>query len=469
MPTNPKDPDLFSGLILLIAFAVLGVGLLHVTWNHRRTVKFQVKLFLCALGLRFMASAIIYQFGLINVIKDEDGGGWAQGLGYYTQWIKKGVGLFDLPGVLMGAFGGGEHQRGYGYMVGTLFYITGTPARLPAAVLNCFVGALTVVLAYRIARCVFSEWVAVRVGWWTCVLPSMLIWSSQTLKEPAVIFLETVVMYGCVQLKKNGFSSRHIVMCGLAIILVLPFRFYAAYVAAAAVALSLVLPQFGKRKMSIGSAIGLAVLVVPMVMMSGVLVSSEAQIEKFDLKQISNFRRDVAVGAGSGVTSSFDLTSPVGLAEATAVGGAYLMLAPFPWQLGGGSARMLLTTPELIVWWWLFFAGVLPGLWYGVKYYFNEVVPLLLFLMGLGLLYSAMFGNVGLAYRQRAQLMPWLLVFAMVGLEQRMLKKSLARRSKKEHPVLGARAANIRHFPARVEPQAPDPRLNAGSMEVDAS
>jgi 4-amino-4-deoxy-L-arabinose transferase-like glycosyltransferase len=341
-------------------------------------------------------SIVIYAFGLVNILKDEDASAWVAGASIYKEWIRKGVGLFQLPAVLSESFTG--NHRGYGYMLASMFYITDAPARLPAAALNCFIGALTVVMAYRIARSLFSEWVAIRVAWWTCLLPSMVIWSAQTLKEPAVIFLETIVLYGCVRLKVKGFSFRHIIACGLAIILVLPFRFYAAYVAGAAVALALVIPQFRKRKLSVGSAIGVAACVLPIVMMSSVLVSSEAQIERFDLKRIEKFRQDIAVGAGSGVTSSYDLNSPIGLGAATLVGGSYLMLAPFPWQLGGGSIRMMLTTPELIVWWWVFFVGVLPGAWQAIR------------------------------YRQRAQLLPWLLIFAMVGLEQRMLKRAIQKR-----------------------------------------
>jgi 4-amino-4-deoxy-L-arabinose transferase-like glycosyltransferase len=367
-------------------------------------------------------SIVIYDFGLVRILKDEDASGWVVGASIYKEWLRKGVGLFQLPAMLSESFSG--NHRGYGYMLGGLFYMTDAPARLPAAVLNCFIGALTVVMAYRIARSLFSEWVAIRVAWWTCLLPSMIIWSAQTLKEPTVIFLETIVLYGCVRLKVKGFSLRHIIACGLAIILVLPFRFYAAYVAGAAVALALAIPQFGKRKLSVGSAIGVAACVLPIVMMSSVLVSSEAQIERFDLKRIEKFRQDIAVGAGSGVTSSYDVNSPIGLGVATLVGGSYLMLAPFPWQLGGGSIRMALTTPELIVWWWVFFVGVLPGIWHAIRTRFYEIQPLLFFLLGLGVLYSLMFGNVGLAYRQRAQLLPWLLIFAMVGLEQRMLRRS---------------------------------------------
>src|SRR5215831_1453 len=421
MPNNTQDPDVFAGIVLLILFGILGVSLLSLTWNHRATIQFQIKLFCCALLTRFLMSIVIYCFGLVNILKDEDASGWVVGASIHKDWIKKGMGLFDLPARLSEAFSG--NHRGYGYMLASLFYFTDSPARLPAAALNCLIGALTVVMAYRIARSLFSEWVAVRVAWWTCLLPSMIIWSSQTLKEPTVIFLETIVLYGCVRLKVKGFSLRHIVACALAIVLVLPFRFYAAYIAGAAVALALMMPQFGKKKLSVGSAIGVAACILPIVMMSSVLVSSEAQLERFDLKRIQKFREDIAVGAGSGVTSSYDFNSPAGLAAATAVGGSYLMLAPFPWQLGGGSVRMVLTTPELIVWWWVFFVGVLPGMWHAIRTRFNEIQPLLFFLIGLGVLYSLMFGNVGLAYRQRAQLLPWLLIFAMVGLEQRSLRR----------------------------------------------
>jgi hypothetical protein len=112
-----------------------------------------------------------------------------------------------------------------------------------------------------------------------------------------------------------------------------------------------------------------------------------------------------------------------GLVLGSLDGAAHLLLAPFPWHLGGGSLRMLLTMPELAVWYFLFFWGVLPGLWYAVRNRFNDIQPLLVLICGLGLLYSLMFGNIGLVYRQRAQLLPWLFIFAAVGLEQRTLRR----------------------------------------------
>lgn len=61
---------------------------------------------------------------------------------------------------------------------------------------------------------------------------------------------------------------------------------------------------------------------------------------------------------------------------------------------------------------------------------------MLFFILGLGVLYSMMFGNVGLIFRQRAQLLPWLLIIAVVGLEQRALQKLLKRRAKVESQPL---------------------------------
>lgn len=420
------------GIVLFILLGLLGWFLLTLTRNHSQTRVLQLKLFLWAYALRFAMSLAIYQFGLVSILGDDDAIGWYYGVSYYNAWARSS--FLDLPALLMGAFEG--QHRGYYYMLGTLFYVTDSPGRFPAAVLNCFFGALTVVFVYRIARTLFSEWVAIRVGWWTCFFPSLIIWSAQTVKEPAVILLETLALYACVRLKLSGFSLRYIMVCAFAIVLVIPFRFYAAYIVGAAVALTLLLPQIGRR-MRFGSAIGVAALVIPLVVLSGVFVKNEAVMTKFDVQTITKFRNDVSSGEGgdSGVESDYDFGTTGGLVLGTAVGAAHLLLAPFPWQLMGGSVRKLGTTPELLVWWWLFFVGLVPGFWYALRHRFNDIQPLLFFTLGLGWLYSTMFGNVGLAFRQRGQLVPWLLIFAMVGLEQRAARRIMAAQKARTEPL----------------------------------
>jgi hypothetical protein len=124
-------------------------------------------------------------------------------------------------------------------------------------------------------------------------------------------------------------------------------------------------------------------------------------------------------GAQSTVRIESNLTSGSGFVMSLATGAVYLLFAPFPWQLLSGSTRMLLVAPELFLWWWLLLAGIIPGLTFAVRKCFRDVVPLLTMSFGLGLVYSLTFANVGLVYRQRAQLLPWLIVFGVIGLSRK--------------------------------------------------
>jgi 4-amino-4-deoxy-L-arabinose transferase-like glycosyltransferase len=441
MGVRPDNNDLFLGMVFLLLFAGLGSLLVWLTRKHYQTRRDQIKLFLCALGARFAASIVVYEFGLVNVLGDDDSSGWSAGLALSNGWERQGLGLLSLPDIWAEAYE--KHHSGFQYLAGLFFFFTGASARLPLAAMNCFFGALTVALVYRIAISLFSRWTAVRAGWGACFFPSLIIWSAQTLKEPIVIFLEALALYACVNLKLSGFSVKYVLLCAAAIVLLPPFRFYAAYLAGAVAIMALVVPQIGARidksKSSFKTALAalaIVALVAPLAVSSGYVARNEAAFERFtQVEEIVTFKHNVATGSGSGVESGYDLSSPTGLAMAIGVGGAHLLLAPFPWQLGGASLRMLLTTPELAVWWWLVFVGLIPGLWHVCKTRLADVQPMLFFILGLGLLYSMMFGNVGLIFRQRAQLLPWLLIIAVVGLEQRALKRILNRGSRPAAPV----------------------------------
>jgi hypothetical protein len=154
------------------------------------------------------------------------------------------------------------------------------------------------------------------------------------------------------------------------------------------------------------------------------------------------------------------MKSPAGFAMGTAYGAAHLMLAPFPWQLGGASLRMVLTLPELLYWWYLVLFGLLPGVFFVLRKRLADTWVIFLFIGAFGFLYSTMFGNVGLVFRQRAQLLPYLLILAAVGLEMRMLKRKARR---------GASRSRPRHAPAAPPGLSwPGPRQRVSSPGGDA-
>jgi len=448
-----NDPGLIEGTAIFALLLLLGVLLLHATRLHRHDLTLQLRLFLIAYALRFALSIAIYQFGLVAVLKDEDASGWVAGVALMESWIARGIGLADFLSELLGAFEG--HHQGYYYMLGALFFVTGCPGRLSAAALNGFFGAMTVVFAYRTARVLFNAPVARRVGWWTALFPSMLIWSAMTVKEPVVIFLEVVAVYGCVRMRFAGLSFLHLALCALTIVLLVPFRFYAAYLVGLAVLLTLVAPTIFQPRSAIA---GVLLLVVTLSLMAGTgaLAQYEAYSEQASLERVQFLRNEFATGSlgtGSGVKTA-DIRTPGGMVAGILVGGAHLLLAPFPWQLGTGSIRMLLTLPELLYWWWLFFVAVIPGMRYAIKRYLSRVVSVLLLMFGLGLLYSLLFGNVGLVFRQRAQLLPWLLMFAGVGMELRRLRSQSVAPAGQPSPSL--RRAPIA-APGRLTPPAAPP------------
>jgi hypothetical protein len=428
-----SDPNLLSGITLFLAFCAIGwVAIFFATPVREERVQ-QTRLFLAAMVIRFAMSLIIYKGGLVNILGDEDSSGWARGLDIYEKWQNQHLAIWELPFAGLAAWEG--HHKGYRYLLGAMFYLTDAPYRIPAAALNGFFGALTVVFAYRVSRCLFSPWVAACVGWLTCLLPSMFIWSAQTVKEPVVIFLETAALYGCVRLRQRGLSARHLILCIAAIVCLTPFRFYAGFIVGGAVIAALIGPSLFQGRRAVATLV-LVALLSPLVLgkIGGTAPGfnpGTSEFQSFDMNKVQKFRKDVSTGgrkygSASGVETE-DVRTGSGLVKGLAVGAAHLLLAPFPWQLGGGSVRMLLTLPELLVWWWLFFAGVVPGVRYCARHRLVDVGILFLFLLGFGMLYSLMFGNVGLVFRQRAQLLPWLLIFAAVGLERRRLRRNAPR------------------------------------------
>jgi len=435
------DVGLAAGILTFLFLLPLGLAVISLGERQRGMVALYRQVFFVAMVLRFAASLAIYAFGFVDVLGDEDASAWQGAAAIHANWVQHELALTDLPGVWVTALRHPMSIIGYQYMIATLFFVTGTVSRLMAAVVNNFFGAMTVVLAARVGASLFSPWAGARVGWCACLMPSLIVWSAQTVKEPVVIFLEATALYACTRLRGSGAGLRHVLACGAAIVLLVGFRFYAAYVTGAAIFLTLALPHVRSGRTRLGSALAVSALVIPALILTGALAAHEATLQVYDLSRLQDARDWTARHTGSGVPLAYDLGTPSGMALSIAVGSAHLFLAPFPWELGRLGLRTLLTLPELVVWWWLAFFAVLPGLRIALRARFAEVQPLLYFILGMGIVYGLTFSNVGLVFRQRAQLLPWLLVFAAVGLEQRAVS-SLARRR-----------ARIPHVPAPAGPR----------------
>jgi len=437
LPTALNETGFLQSLVVLVILGLTAGKLFALTARDEQAKQFEIVLFASAIAVRFVASLFIYEFGLMEVIKDEDAYGWMGGVVLHNDWVRRDVGIFGVLYDCLTPFFHPFGNYGYEYLVGCVFYLTNLPARLPAAAIGNICGAATAVVVYRIGRSLFSEWVSRSAAWWTCLMPSLVIWAAQTIKEPIVILLEGMCLYGCIQLRAKGFSFSRLAVCGATMILLVAFRFYAAYIMLGVVVGSLLINSAGRSNDSRVTALVLSAIVAATLLGSGMAAHHMPVLERYNLKQLQETRDYTARTAGSGVIIDYDLQSPQGFAMSLILGATNLMLAPFPWQLGSASARMLMTLPEVVVWWWIVLRGLVPGVAWCWRRRVGGTVPLVLFLLAMGTLYSIIFSNIGLGYRYRATLMPWLLIVSMVGVEQRSLRRSLASRAAVVRPPAG--------------------------------
>src|SRR5690606_36838088 len=131
-----------------------------------------------------------------------------------------------------------------------------------------------------------------------------------------------------------------------------------------------------------------------------------------DLRRVQQSRLDLARSADSGFNEDADVSTARGAISAIPLGLAYLMLAPFPWEMT--NFRQLITLPEVLLW-WAMIPLMIYGIWYAVRNKFRHALPILLFSGMLTLAYSIFQGNVGTAYRQRTQIQVFLFIFIAVG------------------------------------------------------
>jgi len=316
--------------------------------------------------------------------------------------------------VFVDLFSGGGAASGWGmlYMVAVIYKIVGQNM-LATQYVNSVLGAATAPLAYMISLEIFPNKRVARVcGLLTAFFPSLVLWTSQGLKDGPIIFLLTLSMLATLKLG-NRFSLKYVTALAIALCGLITLRFYVFYIIVLSIAAAFIM---GRRRLTAQSfarqfivmfVVGLALAYF------GVSRYAGQQFESYgNLKQLQLMRMDASQSAKSGFGQDIDVSTPEGALSVVPLGLSYLILAPFPWQLT--SVRQMITLPEMVVWWASLPLLVL-GLWFTIKHRLREVAPILIFTTLLTLTYSILQGNIGTAYRQRAQLLVFYFIFVAIG------------------------------------------------------
>jgi hypothetical protein len=417
-----------DGVVAILLTAVVSVPVVILIRQNTSESHFLIQLFLVALTLRMLFGAFIHLydlrgfFGADAITYDMFGKTiidfWFYGASPNDMLVRKATST-GTPG------------WGMNYLTAIIYMFTGR--NLLAAQSFCAViGAATAPMVYVCAQKIFHNIsVSKNAALMVALFPAFIIWSGQFLKDGLIIFLLVLAMTMVLQLQEK-FNYFAVVFLIFALFGILSLRFYIFYMVAISVAGSFLIGQSGSAK---SVARGFIVLIVMGVALTylGVLRTASENFDKWgNLESIQRSRSDLSKRGDSGFGEDIDVSTTEGAIAIIPLGFTYLMLAPFPWQLG--SLRQAITIPEMIVW-WCSIPLMIVGLGYTIKNRLRNAIAILIFTLMLTLAYSIFQGNVGTAYRQRTQIQVFLFIFIAVGWTLRKEKrenKRLAGAAKRE-------------------------------------
>jgi hypothetical protein len=398
-------PTMAPGALVMCAVVSAPTILILARTPDERTFLF--RLFLVGLLVRIVLASIIY-------------------MGHMEEFFGGDAITYDIFGqsLLQGLYGDDYHMQKYQSFIasgagawGMLYLVAGVYEMVgrnlfAVQLVNASIGAATGIVVYYTGMSLFNNLrVAKLAALLVTFFPSLILWSSQALKDGLIILALAMAILATLRLMEK-ITATYVVVITVSLLTLLSLRFYIFYMMTAAVAGSFIM---GMKTLSAQSflhrfvavaAIGLAFT------WFGVLQYAGNQFDRFaNLKQIQMSRQDQAE-AGSGFGKDVDITTTEGALTVIPLGVVYLLFAPFPWQFS--TLRQSITLPEMIVWWFCFPLLVL-GMWYSIKHRLRQVSPIVIFTSMLTLVYSVFQGNVGTAYRQRSQLLVFYFIFVAVG------------------------------------------------------
>ena len=418
---------------LLIGAALAGLAGLAISRTGEDRV-FLLRLFAAGLLIRLLVGTVIFIFNLQDFF-----GGDAFTYDFFGNAVLKVWEGDNYYQSLINTFYGEKSAgaRGMLYLVAVVYKLIGRNL-LAIQFVNAVLGAATAPLIFLCAQHIFNNHRVSRMaGLFAAFYPSLVLWSSQGLKDGPIVFLLAVCILATLKLGEK-LNFKYLVVLSGSLVALLSMRFYIFYMMVAAVGGAFLI---GMRPTVARSVVQQFVIIVGVglaLTYFGVLRTASVQFETYSLENLQLSRLDQAQTGNTGFAKDVDISTTSGALSAIPVGAAYLLLAPFPWQLA--SLRQSITLPEMIVWWASLPLLVL-GLWFTLKYKLRQSLPILIFTAMLTLAYSIFQGNVGTAYRQRSQLLVFYFIFVSVGyvlLKERREDKQRQIQSAKQFAVMGA-------------------------------
>jgi dolichyl-phosphate-mannose-protein mannosyltransferase len=396
------DQGASAVLVCVVAAVIAGIIINRIKVES----SFLVKLFVGALLARVFIGTLIYYFGLQEFFGGDALTYDLLGNSLLDVWQGK---LYLKKMIDDWSVGGGW---GMLYGVASLYGIIGRNM-LAVQLVNAVIGAATAPAAFVCAHHIFKNLTVARVtAFFVAFFPSLVLWSSQGLKDGPIVFFLVMSMLATLKLGER-LSVKYFVVLVVSLLGVLSLRFYIFYMAVAAISGAFLIGMRQTSARSLAQQLLVVVGIGLALTYMGVLRTASGQFEQYgSLKEAQRSRTDMVQSANTGFSKDVDISTTSGAISAIPQGAAYLLFAPFPWQLA--NLRQSITLPEMLIW-WMSFPLLVLGIWFTIKHRLRQALPILIFTSMLTIAYSVFQGNIGTAYRQRSQLLVFYFIFVSVG------------------------------------------------------
>lgn len=305
-----------------------------------------------------------------------------------------------------------DGKEGFYYLLAGLYWAVG-PSRLAGLVVNAVLAAALVPLVTALTHERFGARAARVAPALVTVVPGLLLWSSQLLREAGVYCFTAVALLAASRLAQRTRPSSLLALAA-ALALLGTWRGYIALMLAAGLALALVVASRGVSGVGAGLS-GLAVTAALVVGLglgySGLQAASEA-----DLAQVNLVRLDSASSAASGYLPDADVSDNRKALRYLPLALPYLVLGPFPWQLASG--RQLFGLPDALAW-WVLLPSLATGIRLGWRRERRRLALLLVPALALAVVTALVVANFGTMVRARTQVLLVLAPLIALGWSER--------------------------------------------------
>ena len=299
-------------------------------------------------------------------------------------------------------------KEGFYFALAMVYRVVG-PYRVGGFALTALSSALIVPLLADTTRRLFGRPAVRALLPLVVLLPGLLVWTAQLLKEAPILAALALGANLAVRLSER-FSALALVVLGLDVGALLTLRANVAYVFAIGLLVGLAL---GGRHLIAGVATAAAMIgLMAMIVLVGGLGESGYQYSTAaDLKQVNVVRSDLA-SSDSGIAPDADVSTTSGSLAYLATGLPQFVLSPFPWQVQ--NLRQAFGLLEAMTIWYLV-PSLVRGIRLAARRVGRKAALLLVPAGGLTVVLTLLLGNIGTLVRERIQVVILVLPFVALG------------------------------------------------------